>query len=317
MGSYAVYQGLLLGAWGTLKRQRTFALFAILTAGIGIGAVTAVYSTMDWMLHQKSSGVIDPDSVVRISVPDLSATGASPRPDTTTYTFSQYNRVHDNQDVFADVTTFGKLLGVFSNDVRSSQVVLEYSAGNYFEMLGVHPQIGRLMNDADDRAGQAPVAVLSYRIWQTQFGKDPGVVGRMVILNGQQCQVIGVVSADFEGYGIDWNGPTDIWLPIHAMPLLGSTLLSGNQPFLPMLARLRPKMPIAEATGRAQSLLGHLEITQTASRRVILQPGDESRIPSALIYRSSNASCSCLSARSSFPGRSCGKSSPISTTTGG
>ena len=93
--------------------------------------------------------------------------------------------------------------------------------GNYFQVLGVVPALGRLIGPDDDRVeGQAPVAVLSNGLWVRQFASDPGIVGRTVRLNGVACDVVGVLPREFTGTDIGLR--VDLWLP-----------MSGYQRFIP------------------------------------------------------------------------------------
>src|SRR5262249_4936297 len=86
-------------------------------------------------------------------------------------------------------------------------------SGNYFDVLGVDPALGRLFNSEDDRAsGASPYAVLSYDYWQSRFGKDPGAVGRTVRLNGYPFTIVGVSRRGFRGADVTSN--PNIYIPI-------------------------------------------------------------------------------------------------------
>ncbi len=88
----------------------------------------------------------------------------------------------------------------------------QYVSGDAFDRLGVAPVIGRLVTtEDDDRPGAHPVAVLSHAFWMRRFGGDPTVVGRWVVLEERQLQIIGVAEPRFTG--VEPGRPTDLWLP--------------------------------------------------------------------------------------------------------
>jgi len=119
----------------------------------------------------------------------------------------------------------------------------EFVSGNFFRTFGVQPWIGRLMTDADDVEGAAPVAVLSYRIWNEKYGADPTVVGATYQINGHPFTVIGVAAPGFYGAKLAGWGMPDFWLPLTAELLIdGETarLKRPNGNFLDLIGRVRP-----------------------------------------------------------------------------
>jgi len=118
----------------------------------------------------------------------------------------------------------------------------EFVSGNFFRTFGVQPWIGRLMTDADDVEGAAPVAVLSYRIWNEKYGADPTVVGATYQINGHPFTVIGVAAPGFYGAKLAGWGMPDFWLPLTTEPLIdGETarLKRPNGNFLDLIGRVR------------------------------------------------------------------------------
>jgi predicted permease len=119
----------------------------------------------------------------------------------------------------------------------------EYVSGNFFRTFGVQPWAGRLLTEADDQEGAAPVAVMSYRIWKEKYGSDPSVVGASYQINGNSFTVIGVAAPGFYGAKLAGWGMPDFWLPLTTELLIdGSTarLKRPNGNFLDLIGRVRP-----------------------------------------------------------------------------
>jgi len=104
----------------------------------------------------------------------------------------------------------------------------ELVSGNYFEVLGVHPLIGRLISEADDHQSiPAPVAVISYEFWRRRFGMDPSIVDRTVILNGHRFTLIGITPPGF--VGTDRSKGADIQVPLSIMKVFSSPILRATR----------------------------------------------------------------------------------------
>jgi len=231
-----IYQDLRLGA-RLLTRQRGFTLLAVGSLGLCIGATSAVFGTIDWLLNRSPQGLVEPKRVVTLKVSDR----RHPEMGSLGFSYPQFEAVRETQHSFLDVAAYGKLPAVVSSDTSTDQVVVQFVSGSYFSLLGLKPHVGRLLVPEDDVLGAPLSCVLSYHFWQSKFGGDALVADRQIRLNAQSCRVVGVVSKDFEDYHLDWNGPTSIWVPLHSAEALGSGgLVVGNSPFLLLVARLRP-----------------------------------------------------------------------------
>src|SRR5207247_2279015 len=142
-----------------LMQRKAFTILAVLTAGIGIGATTAVYSTVDWLLNRAPGAVVEPDRLVSLRTTDAK----TPEPTNLTFSFTQYQEIRKAQDTFVELAAYGKIPGVFSNDERADQIVFEFISGSFFPMLGVRPALGRVITPEDDVAGTPIVVMLSYQ----------------------------------------------------------------------------------------------------------------------------------------------------------
>ncbi len=266
----------------TLLRSPSF-IVAVVSLGLAIGATAAVYSTEDWLLRRSPGGVVDPGELVTVRITEKDRVDLSPNG----YGFSypQYRALRDVQDTFTDIATYGKLVGVVSTDTRSDQVVVEYVTGSYFPLLGVRPLLGRLLSDEDDVPGSPPNVVLSHPFWHSQFGGDSQVVGRSLRINGVLTRVVGVLPQTFEGYGIDWNGPSAIWAPLAVAQALGNPgiLTRTNVSFFPILGRLKSGVAATAIRDHGPAWLSaipSLKMPAWTGNQVMVRPSSETRIGS-------------------------------------
>ncbi len=164
---------------------------------------------------------------------------------------------------------------IFSASLQSEKVTLHVFgttvSGDYFELLGARPALGRLLEPRDDRLDAPPVLVLSNLTWRRYFGGDPGIIGRTVRMDGRHpYTVVGVTERGFQGTGY-WAA---VHTPLaHAGPLLSRTEPLEEQP-VNILARLRPGLTAEEARSRLASAAAGLDETRplAAPREVRLGP---------------------------------------------
>lgn len=256
MGS--VIQGILQDVrYGlrSLAKKPAMTAVAVMSLAFGVGGVTAVYSTVDWLLNRPPGNVREPERLLTLWTTDKNHPELGPL----NFSFPQYEVIKRIQDVFVDVAAYGKVPGVAANETQADQVVFEYVTGNYFSMLGVRPSLGRVISEEDDVAGAPAVAMLSYEFWLSRFGGDTGILNKPVRLSGQPTRIIGVGPKDFEGYNLDWNGPTSVWIAMHAPPPLGRRgLVTSNTTFFPVIGRLRAGVTPAIVEQRAQAWIAQL-----------------------------------------------------------
>jgi predicted permease len=199
-----------------LRRSSGFTLGAVAVLSLGIGVNLAEFHIFNAVLFPKIS-VRDVDSLRR-----LTRRGKPGNPGGIPYAAVSFYREH-NTVLSAIVTeTFGGTVS-FDDDPRS--LFPTFVSGNYFPELGALPAYGRLLDENDTKAGAPAVVVLGYGFWQRQFGSDPGVVGRVIHLNGRLAQIVGVTAYDFAGLR---TNPSSLWLPVTLHPYLiqGSNLLN-------------------------------------------------------------------------------------------
>jgi predicted permease len=234
-----------------LKKAPGFAITSVLTLALGIGATTAIFTLVHQVLL-KSLPVTRPDELWRVGdkLRCCNWGGYNQGDDGNFTLFSweayQYFRKHTSE--FSDLAAMqagNAPLGVRRAGATSPADTRngEYVSGNFFRTFGVQPWIGRLLSDDDDRQGAAPVAVMSYHVWQQKYASDPNVVGATYQINGHPFTVIGVAAPGFYGAKLSGWGMPDFWLPLTAEILIDgpvNRVKSPNTSYLDLIGRIRP-----------------------------------------------------------------------------
>jgi predicted permease len=191
-------------AFRTLRTNPGFAAVAILSLALGIGANTAIFSLLDAVML-KSLPVSRPDELLLVN-----SAGPSVRSDQFSYPMFQRFRELAPVAGMSRVATLNTLApGERQPASASGQLV----SGDYFKLLGVYPELGRLLTSEDNRTVDGhPVAVVSDGFWRRRLGGSPDVLGRQMKLNGTFFTIVGVAQPGFSGVWVD--SPVDLWLPL-------------------------------------------------------------------------------------------------------
>ncbi len=231
-------------AFRALRRSPGFALVAVLTLAIGIGASAALFSLLD-QLFLRALPVHDPERLVVVQTPQSPNTGRISMTSDFSFPLSypMYVDLRDGaQEVFDGVLARRSVALALSARGVTEQVNGELVTGNYFSVLGVPMAIGRPLTPEDDRVqGGHPVAVLSYGAWQRRFGGDASLIGQAVSVNGQPITVIGVAAESFQG--VELGTLPEVFLPMMEKPLatpLWNDLDQRRSLWLNVMARLKP-----------------------------------------------------------------------------
>ena len=234
-----------------LRKAPGFTATTAITLALGIGATTAIFT----LVHQvmlKSLPVTKPEELWKIGDKlrccNWGGYNQGDDGDFSLFSWEAYQNFRTHTPEFVDLAALqagNAALGVrragsqAQADTRNGQ----YVSGNFFRTFGVHPWIGRLMTDADDREGAPPVAVMSFHIWQDKYGSDPTAIGASYQINGHPFTVIGVAAPGFYGAKLAGWGMPDFWLPATTELLIdGATarLKRPNGNFLDLIGRVRP-----------------------------------------------------------------------------
>jgi putative ABC transport system permease protein len=208
-----------------LRLNPGFAAVAVLSLAVGMGANTAIFQLVD-ALRIRPLPVPAPSELVRIRVapPDGGRTGRfTGQPD---LTYPQLERIRERQHAFSDVLAWStqRLNLSTGGEVRNANAI--WVSGEFFNMLGVAPQEGRLIGPNDDVRGCSdPGVVLSYPYWQSEYGAQGSAIGRSLTLAGRTFPIIGVARRGF--FGVEVGRQFDV-----ALPLCAKALLPGDDPFV-------------------------------------------------------------------------------------
>ena len=189
-----------------LARNPAFAIAAVLTLTLGIGATSAVFTVANAVLVRPLP-YADPDRLVSLMEFDRSRDAVSGNvswPD-----FLDYQTQNQTLSGLAGYTGGSRTLNVPGASPERVRAVMV--TDNFFDVLGVPAAIGRTLRPDDMPDGAAPVAILSDAAWRLRFASDPSIVGRAIDLNGRPTTVIGVLPADFE---FTLRGRAELWLPV-------------------------------------------------------------------------------------------------------
>ncbi len=230
-----------------LRKNPVFTIVAVLTLALGIGANAAIFSLTDAVLLQ-SLPVKDPSQLTAIAAHNP----ASDPELNNSFSYPMYQDLRDQNQVFSGVLARGGAQMNVSYEGRNDRVRGELVSGNYFEVLGVKPWLGRLFTVEDDQTPAAhPLAVLSYGFWERRFGRDPGVLGKTILVNEHPLTVIGVSPPGF--YGVELSGNADIRVPLMMTPVYNpvpkARLQSRRHHWLTLLARRKDGLTVTQAQG--------------------------------------------------------------------
>ena len=211
----------------TLRRAPGFAVTAIGILALGIGANTAIFSLLNAVML-RTLPVHEPQQLVE----PLSRYPGEPR--LNGYALEFYEYVRDHNHAFAEVTgVVPASFKVVREGAEEETVAGEYAAGNLFSMLGLRPEIGRLIDSRDARADAAPVAVINWSYWKSRFNLNPAILGTQIKVNGVPAAIVGVTPRAF--VGLQPGVIPAVWLP--------AVRPRGFR----MLARLKPGVTMEQA----------------------------------------------------------------------
>ena len=199
-----------------LRRAPSLAAVIVCTLALGVGANSVIFGVVDVLLLRAPSGIESPGRLRRLYFKGQSFLGPQGRamytsPVTSFATVTAMQRA----PAFADVAGVQHKTFTLGRGAGAREIEGEEVTGNYFEVLGVHAALGRVLVPADDRPPVgAPVVVLSYAFWQREFGGTRDVIGKTLRIDDASVTVVGVAAHDFDG--VDLN-EVDVWIPTSVM----------------------------------------------------------------------------------------------------
>jgi putative ABC transport system permease protein len=236
-----------------LRRSPTFTVVAIASLALGIGANAAIFHLID-AVRLRTLPVASPWEIGEVRAPGVHAFGIS-ADFNAEVTYPLWEQIREHQSAFAGMFAWGNASFLIGRGADARRARGLWVSGEFFRVLGVRPERGRLLMADDDRRGcSADVVVISHGFWQTYFGGSESVVGSTLTLLNQPVTVIGVTPPGFTGLEVGQS--FDIALPVCAAARAGAgdSLDRRDLWWLTVMGRLRPDWNIARADDHLRAL---------------------------------------------------------------
>lgn len=229
-----------------LAKNPGFVLVAVISLALGIGANTTIFTLVNGILLRPIP-VQAPHELMAVKTLDASAPGEWD------CSYPNYKDYRDRNAVFSSMLVYTALQLNMTGHGEPQPLMAQVVSANYFHTLGVRPFIGRdFRPEEDDAANANPLAIISYRLWTREYGSDPQVTGRTLLLDGRAWRIIGVAPDGFQGLNTLYAA--DAWLPMSMSPVFSSLASMADQRRylgFEVVGRLKPGV----TGGRAQSAM--------------------------------------------------------------
>jgi len=253
-----------------LRRSPLFATVAILSLALGIGANTAIFTLIDQILLRRLP-VVAPDQLVMLY---QQGSNMGSNMGMRMHSYPLYQDLQKKAEPLAEVLCRRMLSASLSMDNQTERVEAELVSGNYFSMLGVKPALGRIFNSQEDDQVYLghPVVVLSHAYWVTRFARDPGVIGRKILVNDYPMTIVGVSAEGFAG--IDPVQSPQIRVPVLMKSVMSPTwgwlhMDDRRARWVQVFGRLKPGYTVESAKAPLQGLFTQIrayEMTLPAAK---------------------------------------------------
>ena len=214
-------------AWRSYAKAPAFTLLVVTTLALGIGASTAIFSIVNGILL-KPLPFPEPDRLMWISEGNQQGVGVS-------VSWPNFHDWRARQRSFETLALSRHGTFTLMGSGQARRLTVRTVTGNFFQVVGVQPALGRSFADADEKPGAVPVAIVTHEFWSRQMNADPGVLGRSLNLGEFQFTVVGVLPAGFR-YLYDYD------LFVATGPFAGNPSLNdrANHQGFTGLGRLKP-----------------------------------------------------------------------------
>jgi putative ABC transport system permease protein len=265
-----------------LAKSPGFALIALLTLSLGIGANAAIFQLID-AVRLRTLPVRSPNMLAIIHLNTNHWGSGNFNGPYANFTYPLWKQVEERQEAFSSIAAWGQDQANLANggEVQNAQVL--WVTGQFFGVLGIQPVLGRLISPADNPVGCGGGVDLSYAFWQRRYGGSASVIGRTLTLDGHPFPILGVTPPSF--YGVSVGDRFDVALTVCAEPILSGEFsrITGDRPredwWLSVMGRLKPGWDLK----RAGAQLG--VITPAALRETIPPQYDADGVKHYLGYK--------------------------------
>jgi predicted permease len=240
-----------------MTRNPAFTAVAILTLAIGIGASATAFTWIDAVLLQPLNGVAEPSRLVTLE-------SVTPNGEFVPNSYPDYRDFRDHLELFDGIAVTRPAVFSVGKEEHAQRVWGEMVSGNFFAVLGVKPEAGRLFLPVEfaDAPGKFPIAVISDRYWRSHYGANPAVVGGTIRINQHELTVVGVAAPAFHG-----SIPVtafDLWVPYMEQPVLNGVqeweLRDRHNRNMLGIARLKQGVPLDQARVELKALAERMAI---------------------------------------------------------
>lgn len=256
--------------WRQLLKHPGFTSLAILSMALGIGANTAIFSLVDTVLLRPLP-VREPSQLIAVDGQLRNGT------EFTLQSYLNYKDYRDRNTVFSGLLAYRFVVASLSHNGVNERVWGFDVSGNYFDVLGVKPSLGRGFRPEEDQTpGSHPVMILSYACWQKRFAGDPSIIGQKILLNTHPFTIVGVAPPGFVGTEVAYA--PEFWVPLMMAKKIepGSTWLDQRESDnLFAIGRLKPGVSVEQAKAQLDALTMQMakeHPKENAGRRVLLMP---------------------------------------------
>ena len=241
-------RGDLRFAFRMFAANKGFTATAIVALALGIGANAAIFNLMD-ALMLRSLPVDRPQQLLQLSLASPGDKNGYP-----SVSYPLVLAVDQQRDIFTGAAGYASWPFTVGTGTSMTRVAGALVTGSFYETLGLQPAAGRLLSRADDAPGAPVVAVASYGFWERAFARDPGIVGRTVLINGVPADIIGVSPRGFTGATVGTTA--DLTLAVAALATVtpqAAGLAGPGNSWLRVLARPQPGVAPGEAAARLEA----------------------------------------------------------------
>jgi predicted permease len=254
-----------------LRSSPGFTLIAVITLALGIGANTAIFTLVQGILL-RSLPVADPSRLYRIGDRTTCCyydgfENESGDFDLFSYElYRQFKQAAPEFEQLAAVQAGGSGYSVRAGSEPPRPLRTEFVSGNYFATLGIPAYAGRVFTESDDQAGATPVVVLSYRAWETDFARDPAIVGSTIYVQTHPFIVAGIAPPGFFGDRIIAI-PPDFWMPLGTEPVIegaNSAVKQSTTAWLYSVGRVRSGVEPGTLEAKLSTAMRQWMYTQSA-----------------------------------------------------
>jgi len=240
-----------------MARNPSFTAVAVLTLAIGIGATTTAFTWINAVFLQPLSGVADPSRLVTLE-------SVTPNGEWVPSSYPDFRDFRDRLKLFDGIAVSRPVALSVGKEDHAERVWAELVSGNFFDVLGVKPEAGRLFLPAEfaDSPGKFPIAVISDRYWRSHYAANPNIVGQTIRVNQHELTVVGVAAPAFHG-----SMPVtafDLWVPYMEQPALNGVqewmLRDRHNRNMLGIARLKQGVTIDQARVELKTLADRMAI---------------------------------------------------------